>query len=359
MVDYKWGDHWWDNTETAAMMLSECYSESDIPLIHMALFKGTTATHGKVEGRRKGSVAEFHEAIECLGFAKYYDGGSYHHFATPECLLRLSHSAELVTCFYCTSNRDSAGPLVEFLASTVDRIPLAAPKPAVYGFSKECNSIVVREIGTLDDVFERGNYAPAVVEQFDRVVAELKTHEPAGRLVLMEGQPGCGKTRAIRALIAELMSHGKCIIVPPSLLDELSGPNFVLTLIQERNRLVGTNKSLTLILEDADDCLIAREHNAAAKASLSALLNLSDGIMGAALDLRVVATTNQELGAIDRAILRPGRLLERIHVGALDRYHASDVFRRLTDGVRRDYSESTVLAQVYDDAREYMKGTGR
>jgi len=131
-------------------------------------------------------------------------------------------------------------------------------------------------------------------------------------------------------------------------MDRLSGPEFTLCLIHQRE----ADKPLTLILEDADDCLIAREKNTAAKASLSALLNLSDGIMGATLDLRVIATTNQELGDIDRAILRPGRLLERVHVGLLTAPQASEVFARLSDGKTKKYRALTALAQVYEDARK-------
>jgi SpoVK/Ycf46/Vps4 family AAA+-type ATPase len=71
-------------------------------------------------------------------------------------------------------------------------------------------------------------------------------------------------------------------------------------------------KPTILILEDADDALIARDQNLGAKASLAAMLNLSDGILGAVLDLRIIATTNQKIENVDNAILRPGRLLERM-----------------------------------------------
>lgn len=217
----------------------------------------------------------------------------------------------------------------------------------MYGFSYEHGQYMVREIGRLTDTFTDGNYDPSVVVKYNHIVSELRKPDPSGRLILVEGEPGTGKTRMVRALIGSLMETSKCIVVPPSLMDRLSGPEFTMCLIHQRME----DRPLTLILEDADDCLIAREKNSAAKASLSALLNLSDGIMGATLDLRVIATTNQDLGSIDRAILRPGRLLERVHVGALAARHAEQVFTRLTGGRTIEYHAPTILAQVYEDAR--------
>jgi hypothetical protein len=214
----------------------------------------------------------------------------------------------------------------------------------VYGFSFEDGRYGIDRVGSLEDVLERGNYMPDVVEGFDYVLSELEKSEPRGRLVLVEGVPGTGKTRMIRALISALSEHSKCILVPPSLLDNLSGPDFTRCLI----RNMAPDCPITLILEDADDCLIAREKNVAAKANLSALLNLSDGILGATMNLRVIATTNQELQAIDRAVLRKGRLLKRISVGFLSPEQATSVHRRLNPNSSVVYTAPTTLAEVYD-----------
>lgn len=235
----------------------------------------------------------------------------------------------------------------------------AATVPDVFGFTHGMSGYQIIRVGKVDAKLHRDNYNPRVMTQFDRVVSELKGDDPAGRLVLMEGEPGTGKTHLIQALIGALIQDSTCIMVPPSLMEDLSGPDFLTCLIAHRNS--HQDKPLTLILEDADDCLVDRDIDRGAKAdntaNLSALLNLSDGILGKTLDLRVVATTNQRLKSIDKAILRPGRLLERIHTGPLSPEQALKVFMRETgrDGMPNGGGPLT-LAEVYELTRKY-RGT--
>lgn len=176
-------------------------------------------------------------------------------------------------------------------------------------------------LGHVPSVLERENYSPLVMEGYDYVVKEFGSPAPRARLALLDGPPGSGKTHLIQGLLSAL-SGCRCVIVPPKLLPDLAGPEFL-------RALMGHDGPTVLVLEDADDCLIAREKNEAAKDALAALLNMSDGIWGKALDLRIVATTNQNLDNIDRAVLRPGRLLRRITVEGILRHEAERVLVRL------------------------------
>ncbi len=341
---------WWENDEAWSRYAYEEIESEMTPFVLHALSNGTIACRGHREGTETRSCVEFFDSLKSLGFVMFQNESGFR-FATNGALVAVTNLRKGVShCRWLCADAATCTSVAELAAAWLTPIERTPEKPAVFCFSAEHGTYQVRQVGCVEGDFTRENYAPEVVEKFDRVVHELKKAEPAGRLVLMEGDPGTGKTHLIRSLVGALADHGRCIIVPPSLLDKLSGPEFVMCLIQQKALVSGANKAMTLILEDADDCLIAREQNAAAKASLSALLNLSDGIMGAALDLRVVATTNQELGAIDRAILRPGRLLERIHVGPLSPTHAERVLVRL-GGAARSYEVPVTLAQVYEDAR--------
>ena len=347
-MDSKNSKHnWWDEPTTTTDHLSEIFPREDEAVVLKALRDRTCMVSGNVRGRAKYDSEKALDRFRAMGIIPY---AKYEHcirIAGPGEIVSIAHLGDIHTIDWVASCEEKGKEIHDRLEAWLEPMPPAKVDPPVYGFSYEHGSYVVREIGNLNDTFCEGNYDPEVVRSYGRIVTELQKDEPAGRLVLIEGNPGTGKTRLVRSLIGALVDSSKCIVVPPSLMDRLSGPEFTMCLIHQRM----AGKPLTLILEDADDCLIAREKNEAAKASLSALLNLSDGIMGATLNLRVVATTNQELRDIDKAILRPGRLLERVHVGPLTSTQASAVYHRETGGDTKTYYDMTILAQVYEDVR--------
>ena len=339
---------WWDDSRSVQRHLGESFADEDIPVVMKALQDRTCVRTGRVQGTPKSKVEGFIDKLRSEGVIPYYRYNTLIRCAgNGEFICWTTDAKGIISVSWTASSEPSHEGLQKLVDEWLEPVPPAVVAPPVYGFSYEHGQYSVREIGHLSDTFCEGNYTPEVAKKYERVITELQKPEPAGRLVLVEGDPGTGKTRMIRALIGALKEDSKCIVVPPSLMDRLSGPEFTMCLIRQRE----ADKPLTLILEDADDCLIAREKNTAAKASLSALLNLSDGIMGATLNLRVIATTNQDLGDIDRAILRPGRLLERLHVGPLSAAQASEVHLRLSGGKARVYGSPTVLAQVYEDVR--------
>lgn len=212
---------------------------------------------------------------------------------------------------------------------------------AIYSLAEGRQGPEIVTLGYVPSVLERGNYDPGVMEGYDFVIKEFGSASPKARLVLLDGPPGSGKTHLIQGFLGALKGC-RCIIVPPKLLPNLAGPEFL-------RALMGHDDPTLLVLEDADDCLIAREKNEAAKEALSALLNMSDGIWGKALNLRVVVTTNQNLDNIDRAVLRPGRLLRRITVDGLRRPDAERVLERLGGRVENLPTQARyTLGQLYE-----------
>lgn len=194
--------------------------------------------------------------------------------------------------------------------------------------------------------FIGANYDTRVIEAIQAASRELVAKEPSGRLLLLEGPPGTGKTRAVRSMIAGLSNRARVVIVPPHLISGLAGPDLIGTLL-------GCTMPTVLVIEDADYALLDREHRSdadkqGATGALSAMLNLTDGILGAQIDLRVIVTTNARIDQLDAAVLRPGRLLDRIAFGALDAEQArAAALHELRGEIKRGKVDPAILrAQI-------------
>lgn len=187
------------------------------------------------------------------------------------------------------------------------------------------------------------NYTPAVREAFKRISKELVDEVPRGRLSVISGPPGTGKTYLIRGLLRNVKS-AVFVVVPQQALAALLDPSGMAALVEFRAQM--DEDPIVLILEDADDALAPRREGDTS--TISSLLNLGDGIIGSAIDVRVVATTNRDHQEFDAAILRPGRLSTHVVVGDLDSETATAVFKRLTD--KDDVLPACSLATVYQKA---------
>ncbi len=154
-------------------------------------------------------------------------------------------------------------------------------------------------IGAAGTPLERGNYSPKVLAAYDHVVADLKAEAPCGRLIIMAGEPGTGKTYLVRSLLSDI-PKAAFVVVPPHMVKELGSPELLPALAGARHD--GMNGPMALIIEDADKVLVQRQ--AGDMAAISSLLNLGDGILGSVLDVRIIATTNAGTLEMDPATRR-------------------------------------------------------
>ncbi len=217
-----------------------------------------------------------------------------------------------------------------------------------YVMASSPNGIQMRAVsGSAKVAFEPDNYSEDTAKKFRYMTEQLKSDTPNGRIMIFRGEPGGGKTYLIRSLVGAV-ERAIFVVVPAAMVGELDGPNLIGTLI---NTYSNADGPIVLILEDADSVLAPR--GADNMHSISSLLNLSDGILGNLMDLRIIATTNALKEELDSAVTRDGRLCVDIEVGPLDYEHALRVLRRLTKNdaselpEKRDYQ----LAEVYKLSR--------
>lgn len=174
-------------------------------------------------------------------------------------------------------------------------------------------SLVVTSVSGLDTVDIKikkpkldinTHYNKELSPTHNSTLSHLKSNEKSG-LHLFYGPPGTGKSTYIRYLLRSIRKP--VIFIPPGLASNLDSPDFTSFLIKNTNTV--------FVIEDAEELLVSR--NGSRNASLSMILNLTDGLLGECFGIQIIATFNTDLINIDKALLRKGRLLTKYEFGKL------------------------------------------
>ena len=275
-----------------------------------------------------------HPDIECVG---------------ENYVVRFSNDGQAVIETYSDDRADKFLEAIELVmkrvSTVVGRVYMLAQQ---YG-----GGLSFETIGVAGAPIVRLNYSEKTLEAYDHFVEELDTDDPCGRLCVLTGPTGTGKTHLIKGMINS--DAANFAFIPPQMVSSISGPSIVKAVKDFSQRSAG--RPLVFVLEDADECLVPRGSDNIS--SISSILNASEGILGQLMNIRIIATTNADIKKLDSAITRDGRLCARAEVGRLTARHATDVLGGLlgkkygefsVDGESPISSEKT-LAEVYKIAR--------
>jgi len=365
---------WWTYVGTDSG--SWCNSVANKALIAQSLQFGYTLMCKFRDGqliKDDGASEAVHKAFLELGLQCFLYRTNSQSYCTETTFIEFDHnkSSASASLFVQSTDPELFLKLCEIQTKYINNEP--DPEGKVFVLLPTSHGLNAQSIGVGAIPLIRDNYRADVLSGYDEVVKDLQAENPLGRLSIFDGCPGTGKTYLIRALLSDLPNL-KFMILPSNMVSNLSGPDLLAALIDasdsddEEECLppvsfdafkatpdsdpVGTTKPgrkkpLVLIIEDADSCLSTRGSDNIS--SVSSLLNLSDGIIGNLLDLRIVATTNAEIENIDEAILRKGRLSQRVEVGKLEPTQAEGIYKRLGGKEEIDWKEKKFipLSDVY------------
>ena len=133
----------------------------------------------------------------------------------------------------------------------------------------------------------------------------------------------------------------KVLFFPPSMVEAVTDPSFFNFIT---NWTMDNGKNSILLIEDAEPLLLSRESTR--NMGITNLLNLTDGILNDILSIQIIATFNTSLSDLDKALLRPERLIARKEFGKLDIVNAKKLAEII--GVNPDIiKDSMTLAELY------------
>jgi SpoVK/Ycf46/Vps4 family AAA+-type ATPase len=226
----------------------------------------------------------------------------------------------------------------------------------------------------------RHNYTATVSKRLEEIM-KMKQPWNHGRLLIWYGDPGTGKTYAIRALMMEWKHQFDFVVVTdPEQFTRETQYYFQLSsrfrkrrmrsvgshLLHDRDELSlgisgdeeeeetevlrGTEKRTLFIMEDSAD-LILQESRSMHYDKIGKLLNMTDGLFGQGRQDLFLLTFNEDVDRIDPAFVRPGRCIEKVEFELFEPLAAEEWLKGHQKPQR--VSDPISLAEMY--ARLYGK----
>lgn len=182
------------------------------------------------------------------------------------------------------------------------------------------------------------NYNDDFKVPYEKICEIIEKKNETG-LMLFYGEPGTGKSSVIKNLIGSY-PETDFIFIDANLLANTQQNSLISYFVENQNTV--------FILEDCEKALLSREEGF--NPIISTLLNVTDGIIGDVLGIKLICTFNTSLSKIDKALLRNGRLSLKYEFKKLTSDKVSNI-------LGRKVNEDMTLADIYniDNENDFSK----
>lgn len=185
------------------------------------------------------------------------------------------------------------------------------------------------------------NYNDDFAEVHKIIMKRLSKKNDKG-LVLLHGRPGTGKTSYIRYLISTLKKD--VIFLPPNMAGAITNPDLISVLIDNPNSI--------FVIEDAENIVVDREKDG--HSPVTALLNISDGLLSDCLNIQIVCSFNTDISKVDSALMRKGRLIAKYEFKELAVEKAQMLSQKL--GFTGNFDTPMTLTAIYNqDEKDFQQ----
>lgn len=262
-----------------------------------------------------------------------------------------------------SSSWDAISKLHEQLTSQLIPIAKDTDKTYIGLWRQTARGEAIRERRSID-IRKWDNLSTNYTPHVQKVLGELSSLKPAdidGRILLMWGPAGTGKTTFLRAISHEWRDWASLeyVIDPDRFLND--GDYMTQVLIDndyeydhDTDKTLTDNRWRLLVLEDAGE-LIKADAKRTAGQSLSRLLNMTDGILGEGRNLILAITTNDDISSLHPAVIRPGRCLAQAEIPAFTREEAENWLGHAHSSKFHEIGDKATLAELFHIA----KGSGK
>lgn len=172
------------------------------------------------------------------------------------------------------------------------------------------------EVSSWGDIAD--NYAPDTKDRLAALMDPAFEAGKGGKLVLLHGAPGTGKSTALATLAWQWREWSELhYIADPA--DFLSTPEYLIHVSLSRRR---DENWRVVLLEDAGGLFSPDAKQASGEDRLGRLLNITDGMLGSASKALFIITTNEPLSSFHSAVSRPGRCAATVEFLPFSEVHA-------------------------------------